>query len=125
MANYQESTVNGAKWLRAKQVVVENEYGQMPSIAFTEEEVMQIAGETSVIKLTTPSNPRPPLVEMFSNPDEVMQLLDPDTDAVVGAAKYSEIRQMLYSLYRHVAAKRDSGVPGYGTPVYQEPPPQP
>ena len=45
--NYRESTVSGSQWTRAVRVVVENPYGQTPSLMFLEEEI-SILGDKQI-----------------------------------------------------------------------------
>ncbi len=122
MANYRESIVNGARWWRARLVSVANEIGKAPTISFAEEEVMQMQGSDEIIKLASTDIGRSLLTEEFRTPDEEFILLDPDTDEPLGKATYGDLRTILYSMYRHVAEKRDTAPPIPVTPVYQAPP---
>ena len=51
MADYKETTVSGTTWTRALRVQVDNPYGGIPAIMFTEEEVTKI-GEKNISQLS-------------------------------------------------------------------------
>lgn len=109
MSNYAESPVTGTQWLRAARVVVENPRAGTPAVTFVEERALQLGSE---VLLTPAGN----LVEPFiltgdgANAGEVFQLRNPLDGAPLGAtATYADLQVLLFSLYYHVAAKRDGG----------------
>lgn len=98
-------------YTRVSDIIINNPHeqsGLAPSIRFNEEYAL-IDAEGNVI----PQGPCSACaceytVDTASTP---FDLLDMDTGEVVGSATYLELRQMLFSLYRHTAHCRDENPP--------------
>lgn len=45
MPDYKETTVAGTSWQRARRVVIENQYAQVPTITFIEEKAINVEGQ--------------------------------------------------------------------------------
>jgi len=104
MINYQQTTVAGESWIRAKQIVIHNPYAETQSATFLEEKVVNLSDGT-VLK-----NDYSGLSEIFdaNNATETFDLLNPETGTVIGSATYQDVYVMLHSLYYHAAIKRDA-----------------
>ena len=100
--NYKETAVAGTQWQRAVRVVIDNPYRGIPSINFVEETAISL-GEDDVITRLTGN-----LTDIF-DPAKTFPLKDPDTGADLGReVSYGEIYVILNSLYRKLAADRDT-----------------
>lgn len=109
MSNYAESPVTGTQWLRAARVVVENPRAGTPAVTFVEERALQLGSD---VLLTPAGNLVEPFIQAGedANIDEAFQLRNPLNGALLGtSATYAELQVLLFSLYYHVAAKRDGG----------------
>lgn len=103
MIKYSEKTVTS--YTRAETISIRNLLNNPPMIQFNEEEV-----------IVTPEGTEHPTgfagvhvneVLYDTNIGEEFNLIDENGD-VSGTATYGQFQQMLYSLYLHVAAKRDA-----------------
>lgn len=108
MSNYAESPVTGTQWLRAARVVVENPRDGTPAVTFIEERALQLGSEV----ILTPAGS---VIEPFilsgdgANAAEEFALRNPIDGSLLGAtATYGDLQVLLFSLYYHVAAKRDA-----------------
>ena len=105
MPNYNESTVSGTTWQRCHTVTVSNPLAQTPKIAFQEEKVVMLAGET---------------VHQWCNGCEkvfeaatTFPVLDPATNLPTGqSVSHGELYVLFYSLYMQTALERDAQPPG-------------
>lgn len=106
MANYKQTTVTGdvQDYQRANKVVIANELNAVPEITFLEQIITTLPDGR---KITTGKDK---CGATLADPAETFNLLNPETDAVIGSANYLEVYILLYSLYRHVADKRDADV---------------
>lgn len=107
MANYKEGAVTGTNWTRSCRVVIDNTFGQIPTILFSEENVFAF-GDEYIHRAKT--HPDETLVENFSDVGKTFDLVHPETDQVLGSASYMEFYVTLYSLYMHLAKERDARV---------------
>lgn len=98
MVDYKSDAIKG--WQRAYAATIDNAYGQVPSITFNEELIVVEAGSLVFRKDTGG------IREEFTDASLAFPLLDSE-DTVVGEASYGQVYMMLYSLYRHLATKRD------------------
>lgn len=102
MANYKESTVTGSKWQRCRAVTIVNEYQQMPSAYFQEEEVVSIG--TEVVKRDNMA-----CVAAFDPVAGVIPLINPETGEPTGTSfSHADLYVVLHSLYLQAAAARDA-----------------
>lgn len=49
-ANYQEGSVEGSKWIRAKRVEIDNPYGVNPKLVFSKELIVNLGVELGLVK---------------------------------------------------------------------------
>jgi len=111
MANYRETQVSGDSWIRAKRIILENPLNSPPQAHFIEERVI-VAG-TELADMSTDGYIKinvlgTPLNDTMTDPTTSFNLLNPETDEVIGTATYSDIYAIMYSLHRHLAAIRDA-----------------
>lgn len=99
MSNYKQDQAVG--WQRSKGVAIKNGYKEIPSIEFLEEFVVEVSGE--VIQKKDVGS----VTSTLKNPTTAIDLLNPETDAVVGSISYGDVYAALYSMYRYLANKRD------------------
>jgi hypothetical protein len=104
MANYKEQTseinIQGEvkSWLRARSVVIN---GKIPQIQFSEEKI-------SIDPLGKESHfPSEVLTQQLLDPAVEFDILNPETDEVIGISTYGQIYTILYSLYIKLAKERD------------------
>jgi hypothetical protein len=100
---YKPSDIVAQSWQRSNKVTVENELDQVPVITFSEEEVVLIKGNKVVLN-------RVLLQENMGDPSKTFDLLNPETDEIIGSASYTQIYIMLYSLYKKLALDRDASI---------------
>lgn len=109
MANYKEQVVTGeySEYQRSNKVIITNELGGMPEITFMEQVLAALPnGQRLQVK-------QDKCVDQLLDPAETFNLLNPTDDSIIGTAQYQEVYVLLYSLYRHVANKRDlANAPG-------------
>ena len=104
MPNYKEQTVSGEyyEYQRSHKVIIMNELNTIPEITFMEQVLATLpTGERINLRQTK-------CLDSLANPDEEFNLIHPFDDAIIGIAKYQDVYVLLYSLYRHVADKRDA-----------------
>lgn len=104
MADYKAKTVSGeyTEYQRSNKVIITNELGGLPEVTFMEQVLGTLPdGNMMQVRATK-------CVDNFGNPIEEFNLLNPLDDTILGTAKYQDVYVLLYSLYRHVAAKRDA-----------------
>ena len=118
MANYQETNVSGTSYTRANQIVVSNPLNGVKAISFMEEQVVNLEGEQIFRQ-------KGGIQEPFTaeNIQEEFPLLNPEDGTPLGiTTTYQQVYVTLYSLYMHLATKRDTPAPA---PAPVEPPPVP
>lgn len=103
MNNYKEEIIDGqiTKWRRADRIQINNAYGQVPNIVFTEIEQTSLPDGQQIRKQTDS------LRSLFDNPTGEFDLLNPETGDVIGVGQYQDMYVMLYSLYMKLAEERD------------------
>jgi hypothetical protein len=98
-----EKIIQERRHTRAYSIIVSNPLGGVPSIQYYEERIVTTDGVPKSDGFTgILSEPLTP--ESFN---EVFNVLNEDGE-VVGIASYGEVQALLYSLYFHLAAKRDA-----------------
>lgn len=118
MADYKESTITGKSWQRCYRVVINNPYNEQKTIAFLEEELVQIGGKTVTTLL-------PSLDEVFNDPSKVINIVDPQTNVPTGTTiTYGEVYAILHSAYIQNALARDAAASPQPEPT-PEPNPAP
>lgn len=104
MPNYQQTTVTGESWTRCHTVTIHNALAGVPAIAFSEERVTVLAGET-LHRWTDTLRKDFDMAGTFP-------LLDPSTNAPTGATMtHAQLYVALYSLYMQTASERDAQEP--------------
>lgn len=93
--------VSGTKWKRSNIVKIYNDLDATPSVIFKEQWVI----DDGEIKMKQPAGG---CSDKMENPSETFDLLNPETQEVIGSMSYQEVYVALHSLYRHVAGKRDA-----------------
>jgi hypothetical protein len=100
MANYKQATLAAQTWQRAKQVTITNTYDAVPTIAFQEEQVIDINGKLTLQDIGV-------ITKDLSTPTASFKLVSPVDGSVLGTATYQDVYVMLSSLYLDLATKRD------------------
>lgn len=100
MGDYKSESIKG--WQRSCAAVIDNAYGKTPTITFSEEMIV-VENGVQVFQRDIGG-----VREEFSDPSVAFPLLNPTDDTVAGEATYGQIYALLYSLYRHLADKRDT-----------------
>jgi hypothetical protein len=99
MGNYKQEKVTG--WQRSKQVIIKNDYKVVPTIEFTEEMVVEVDG--ALINKKDVGT----VGTSLKDPSMSFDLLNPENDQIIGKGNYGQAYVLLYSIYRHLADKRD------------------
>ena len=98
---YQESSVTGESFVRARQIVIEHPHGGTPSVTFVEQRVTVLGDE--VIET--------PLGRIVFSFDEngTIPLRNPETNELTGqSVSHPEAYALLYSAYIQAALGRDA-----------------
>lgn len=104
MPNYREAILEGVKrWRRSYMFVGYNHYGAVPPLSFLEEDLTELEPGEMLAKQHGVT-----LTATMSAPDTVFDVMNPETDEVIGSATYLDLQVMLHSLYRHLADERDN-----------------
>lgn len=103
MPDYKQTTITGTSWQRAWRVECENPLEGQRAIVFQEEVVVNAGAEV----IRTP-NGYVGVPFSSANANTEFDLLDPATGEAVGKATYTQVYQMLHSLYIHAATQRDA-----------------
>jgi len=112
--DYRFSPVAGSAWQRCLHVECNNPYGGQPGIRFDEERRMLLADGTTV------GVPTGSVQEALTDPGVTFPLVNPATGELLGQdVSYGALYAMLFSLYMHLAHRRDAGnaVPQDDPPV--------
>lgn len=102
MADYNEQTLTSKMWQRACRIVIENPLGEMPTVNYVEEEVIQLPDGTTKHRLL--GN----LPFKFDDPMKLVTMINVETNEPtketypVGLAQW-----IIYSLYWQLATERD------------------
>lgn len=105
MANYKETTVAGTSYVRAREVHIDNPLGGPGKVQFMEEKVLNLDGSVAVV----PNPGLDFLAESFT-PDNVatsFAMMGPDGTPTGATATYQDVYNTLFSLYYHLALRRD------------------
>jgi hypothetical protein len=104
MANYKETVIDGvvSEYQRSNKVIIVNELDQTPEITFMEQILMSLPDGRKIVTGHAKCS------DLMGDPTELFPLLNPQDDTVIGEARYVDTYVILYSLYRHVANKRDN-----------------
>jgi hypothetical protein len=111
MPDYNEFDAAGRGWWRASRIVIENPIPGTgtPAITFCEEEAVPLP--SGRYGIATVGNLIEPLIASGDdqNLGESFPLRNPLDGSLLGpSATYAEAQVLLYSLYLHVAGKRDA-----------------
>lgn len=104
MPQYKESTTQATEYTKPRSITIQMPVAGVGRIQFEEELVIEINGKTIRQPLST-------LVEELTDPTETFVMYNPVTGNVVNGSptvNYLTLYRALYSLYRHIADKRDN-----------------
>lgn len=105
MPKYNESNISGEMWRRSPQIYCYNNYGEIPLIAYDEEDIIVLQdGKFATNRLADR------LVQQFTNENAntEFQLRDPETETILDkTATYKDLYVLIHSLYFHLAKERD------------------
>lgn len=105
MPSYKESAVSGTSYQRCRSLYFENPKGAEPSVLLREERVTILGDRMDC-------QPIGEIIETFKRAEfgTVVQLCDPNTDEPIAGqtTTFADIHIALFSLYRHLAEKRDA-----------------
>jgi len=105
MANFNQTNVTGTAYQRSPQIVINNQLGQLPSISFVREQIVDIGGDKLNKSLSTVTK-----VFMPENADTEFQLYNPQTGEEIEGetATYSDVYALIYSLFIVLATEQDA-----------------
>ena len=118
MPKYNETSVVGESWKRAFQILIENFYGRIPKIRFSEEEIF-VNSEGRAVGMYNGEG----IEEYFTNENALtrFQLKNPQTEEYIDQyATYQDLYVLIHSLYFHLAKIRDQGSPPHPFWSYNE-----
>jgi hypothetical protein len=98
--DYKADTIKGKQ--RAYRVVINNPEEGIADIDFLEE--LKVRENDKIIYQKETGH----ATDTFTDPAEVFDLINPITGENLGQVTYQDYYVMTYSVYRHVAAKRDA-----------------
>ena len=106
MADYRESSVEGTSWTRAFLIEVNNPVDGISAITFHEEQAIRVP---NLPVLTQRSGQ---VVNAFTqeNAATLFPVYDADTGDPISQTQYRQVRNILYSLYLHIAQQRDAEI---------------
>ena len=105
MADYQEATLTGTEWRRARLVQINNERATPPTITFSEEVVTILSNGRTV------STDGGQIVVSY-DPTAIIDLYDPATLQKIGATiTHQELYGILFGAYFTSATARDAAPP--------------
>lgn len=99
---YHNSAVEGSSWKRASSILIYNDLNQVPRVAFGEEIVVDVAGETFSRDVGT--------LNVLIDEDvinESFPVIGPDGEETGLEITVGQLAAMLTSAYVHFAEKRD------------------
>jgi hypothetical protein len=99
--NLNEKQIAGTSWIRAHTIIMRNPFNGDRTVEFNEEKLIQLA-DGSTISQTAPG------IGITFDPNEQVQILDPDTGAAIPGMIMSQglIMTAIASLYFKKAAER-------------------
>ena len=101
MADYKETDVSGVAWQRAYQILILNPLGQVPTVRYDEEQVINLNDE----QIKQPVN----TLGYTIDPLGVIALRDPQTLQLTGQTiPVATVHQALFSDYINRAMARDA-----------------
>lgn len=107
MPSYKETAVQGTSYQRCRSLYFENPKGAEPSVLLREERLTNL-GNTTITEAAGE------IIETFKHAEfgTVVQLCNPETDEPIAGqtTTFADIHVALFSLYRHLAEKRDAAV---------------
>jgi hypothetical protein len=100
--NYKETALAGTRWQRARLVLLQNPLVGQKGATFQEESAVMLDGNVQSLG---------DVASIFApfDPSGEIPLLDPTTgEPTGGVATHAQLYQIVFSLYRQVAAARDA-----------------
>lgn len=108
MLLYNSESENATVYIGADRVVIETPADAPPSITFVESKRVIVGDQVLVSQMGNLVEALIPTGEN-QNMTEAVPLLNPETGEPLGSSlTYGEIAAVIYSLYRHIAGKRDA-----------------
>lgn len=105
MSNYQQTSITGESWLRAKKIVIENPVNKTKRVRFFEEKVFAVNGST----LAEDSDILDVVIADENDLAEELEIIDPETGETTGnRITYGDFYAILFSAYMKKALERDS-----------------
>lgn len=102
--DYQLTDVAGASWVRCSRVVMDNPRAEPAALSFSEERVLNLGDGVMTLPMGNLGK------SLDGDMDELFDLLDPDTGAVVGESTFKHAYALIYSAYIHTARERDKSL---------------
>jgi hypothetical protein len=117
MPDYREQALTGHKWTRSYRVHIENPWGGQALVTFFEEDISELSNGAKV------NTPLGQITLAFTDPDTVVQLIDPSTGLEIPGATmtHGQLYLGLSSLYLQAAIARDAAA---NAPPEPEPEPE-
>lgn len=104
MPDYREQSLTGEKWTRSYRVHIENPWGGLATVTFFEEDIVELSNGSRV------NSPLGQIAMEFTDPNAVVQLIDPATGLEIPGATmtHGQLYLGMSSLYLQAAAARDN-----------------
>lgn len=103
MPQYQEITVGGSRYKRARKIIIDDPPGKTAGVSFQEVNVIDLGGGALI------EEPAGACFMEFTGGATVIPMYNPSTGNTTGTTTtVGDIYRAIYSLYRFVAAARDA-----------------
>lgn len=99
---YRKGNVEGSTWKRAASILIYNDFGEVPRVAFGEQLVIEAAGEVLSKDVGT--------LDILVDEDvaaETFNVLGPEGEPTGEEVSIAQLANLLMSAYVHFAEKRD------------------
>jgi len=120
MPRYKVGDITGETWRRAYQIICNNPYNGVPSIHYKEESMISLNDNRVISDKVVDKG-----IDQIFTPDmgsQQFQLVNPVDDSLIPEqfADYQTLFILLYSLYFHLAKKRDQGVSPFDSWIWDD-----
>ena len=114
MADYKETTVSGVAWQRAYQILILNPLGQVPTVRYDEESVINLNDDQQIKQVVS-------TLGYTIDPEATIELRDPETLELTGESiPVALVHQALFSDYINRAKARDEAANAPVAPAPEE-----